>query len=93
MKTLAVIIGGCAAFIFSAAAANCSSGTQFGEPNWVGTIDTPKISEASGLAASRINPAILWTHNDGSGGKVYAIGTNAVYYGSFDVGTADDTED
>ncbi|MGN6386537.1 MAG: hypothetical protein ACTHMT_09885, partial [Verrucomicrobiota bacterium] len=67
--------------------------TQFGEPNWVGTIDTNKISEASGLAASRINPAILWTHNDGSGGKVYAIGTNAVYYGSFDVGTADDTED
>lgn len=74
-------------------AADCG-GVSFGEPNWVGTVETSKINEASGIVTSRINPAVLWTHNDGAGGKVYAIATNGVLYGSFDLSkTVDDTED
>lgn len=29
-----------------------------------GALDNPEINEASGLAASRVNPGMLWTHND-----------------------------
>ena len=42
----------------------------------VGTIENPKISESSGLVASRQYPGVFWTHNDGGGGKkqsLYAI--------------------
>lgn len=37
------------------------------------TIQDKAINEASGLAASRKNDGILYTHNDGSEGKIYAI--------------------
>lgn len=40
------------------------------------TLQTKVLDEASGLACSRLNPGILWSHND-SGGKaeVYALDT------------------
>src|SRR5688572_10701028 len=42
-----------------------------------GTLDSPSIPEASGLAASRLTPGVLWTHNDaGAIARVYAISTN-----------------
>lgn len=45
-----------------AAAAASPSGYQ---PFTVlGTVDDPDIGESSGLAASRRNPGLLWTHND-----------------------------
>jgi hypothetical protein len=38
------------------------------------TITDPRITEASGLAASRLHPGIYWTHNDSSDGPyVYAV--------------------
>ena len=39
----------------------------------VGTIQSALIKEASGLAASRKNPGVLWIHNDGGSPCVYAI--------------------
>src|SRR5688500_11122535 len=42
----------------------------------VGEISHPRITESSGLAASRQFPGVFWTHNDGGGGKkqvLYAI--------------------
>ena len=42
-----------------------------------GFISTYNISEASGLVVSRQNPAVIWTHNDGTyDGYVFAIATN-----------------
>jgi hypothetical protein len=38
-----------------------------------GTLQSPLIKEASGLAASRKNPGVLWTHNDDGPACVYAI--------------------
>lgn len=47
------------------------------EPGIVwGTTTINALSEASGIAASARNPGVLWTHNDGSRKRVYAIGTN-----------------
>jgi len=67
---------------------------QFDEPHWVGSINTTKITEASGIAVSRINPGVLYTHNDGNAGKIYAITTDAQLLATFDPSkTVDDTED
>ncbi|MFD1660488.1 WD40 repeat domain-containing protein [Streptomyces caeni] len=38
------------------------------------TITDPRITESSGLAASRLHPGIYWTHNDsGDGPYLYAV--------------------
>ncbi|MFE2289131.1 WD40 repeat domain-containing protein [Streptomyces sp. NPDC059443] len=38
------------------------------------TITDPRITESSGLAASRIHPGVYWTHNDSDDGPyVYAV--------------------
>ncbi|WP_055546651.1 hypothetical protein [Streptomyces sp. NBRC 110028] len=38
------------------------------------TIEDPRITESSGLAASRAHPGVYWTHNDSSDGAyVYAV--------------------
>ena len=38
------------------------------------TIEDPRITESSGLAASRIHPGVYWTHNDSDDGPyVYAV--------------------
>lgn len=50
----------------------------------VGKIKTKLITEASGIAASRKNPGILWVHNDsGSSAVVYALNTGGKLVGSF----------
>jgi hypothetical protein len=35
----------------------------------IGRIENPRITESSGVAASRHYPDIFWTHNDGGGGR------------------------
>ena len=41
----------------------------------VGTVSDPRVVEASGLAASRQNPGVLWLHNDrGNPAELFAIG-------------------
>jgi hypothetical protein len=42
----------------------------------IGRIANPRISESSGIVASRQHPGVFWTHNDGGGPKrqtLYAI--------------------
>lgn len=40
----------------------------------VGAFDAPEILECSGLAASRVNPGVLWTHNDsGDTARLFAV--------------------
>jgi hypothetical protein len=41
----------------------------------VGSVTHPRVVEASGLAASRKNPGVLWLHNDrGNAAELFAIG-------------------
>ncbi|WP_069815962.1 hypothetical protein [Streptomyces sp. TP-A0874] len=45
-----------------------------GDPPASFTIEDPRITESSGLAASRRHPGIYWTHNDSDDGPyVYAV--------------------
>lgn len=46
----------------------------YGTPTKLANLKNPSIEESSGLAASRSNPGIYWTHNDsGDGPFVYAF--------------------
>lgn len=50
--------------------------TKVAPPSVAGTLEAPPNDEASGLAASRRTPGLLWTHDD-SGGQpeIYAVET------------------
>lgn len=61
--TLLLLLGAA----FPAAAAD-------GEPDRDFTIEDPRITESSGLAASRLHPGVYWTHNDSDDGPyVFAV--------------------
>ncbi|MEU7486721.1 hypothetical protein [Streptomyces sp. NPDC042319] len=71
MRSLLCAAGAAGVLLFgSAAGAVAASG---GEPERF-TIKDPRITESSGLAASRAHPGIYWTHNDSDDGPyVYAV--------------------
>jgi hypothetical protein len=59
---------------------------SFAEPIVTGTIGNPEITEASGLAASRRYPGVLWTHNDSGGGaEIFAVDTTGADLATFAV--------
>lgn len=59
-------------------------GSGFGPREDRGSIENDAVDEASGLAASRLNPGVLWTHNDsGSSGALFAIDARGRDLGTF----------
>jgi hypothetical protein len=61
-----------------------------GEPVIAGNLENPKISEASGLASSRLYPGLLWAINDGGDDPLlYAVGADGTDLGTFRVEGAD----
>lgn len=51
-----------------------------------GAVASPDLVEASGLAASRVAPGVLWSHNDSRGtATVYAFTTTGEDLGGYDV--------
>jgi hypothetical protein len=55
----------------------------------IGRIENPRITESSGVAASRQFPGVFWTHNDGGGPKrqvLYAINREGKSLAEFFVG-------
>lgn len=58
----------------------------FGAKQLKGDINTTLIREDSGLAASRVNTNVLWTHNDsGDTSRVFAINTNGKLLGTYNL--------
>jgi hypothetical protein len=56
----------------------------YGTPTKVANLKNPAVDESSGLAASRSNPGIYWTHNDsGDGPLVYAFDATGESRGVF----------
>lgn len=56
----------------------------YGTPTTIANLKNPGITESSGLAASRSNPAIYWTHNDsGDEPFVYAFDSKGESRGVF----------
>jgi hypothetical protein len=68
----------------------------YGPPKIVGRFKNVSLTESSGLAASRLNQGIYWTHNDSGGGPfIYAIDERGTSFGVWRVQGAknDDWED
>ncbi|HYP53942.1 MAG TPA: hypothetical protein VEQ42_10410 [Pyrinomonadaceae bacterium] len=68
----------------------------FGPPARVAVIQDPAVDESSGLAPSRRQPGLFWTHNDaGDGPFVYAFDRDGAKRGTWRVAGArhDDWED
>src|SRR4051795_143863 len=55
------------------AASNFGKVKQGAKAVQVGTMSDKRITEASGVVASRTYPGIFWTHNDGNDGVLFAI--------------------
>ena len=77
---LALLLGGCASPTASPQAGEPTSSTApapvrgYLGPVRLGLIQDPAIDEASGMAASRTSPGMLWVHNDsGDGALVYCV--------------------
>ncbi|MBL9169191.1 MAG: immunoglobulin domain-containing protein [Verrucomicrobiales bacterium] len=74
--------------------AACDACTTIGSGRTQGTITLNSLSEASGIAASRLNPGVVWIVNDGSRPIVYAFNRDAERLASFEYSQKlDDTED
>ncbi|MDH3494334.1 MAG: hypothetical protein OEM82_12340 [Acidobacteriota bacterium] len=62
---------------------------DYGEARILGRIDSPKITESSGIASSLCQENVFWTHNDsGDGGNIYALDDKARLIGEFTVSGA-----
>ena len=58
-------------------------------PEVVARLDDTRVKESSGVAASRANPGIYWTHNDSGGGPyLYAFDLRGASYGRWRVPNA-----
>jgi len=54
-----------------------------------GTVASPDLVEASGMAASRTSLGVVWAHNDSrDGARVYALGPDGADLGAFEVAGA-----
>src|ERR1700690_4315423 len=59
-----------------------------------GIVNIPLLTEASGIAASRNNPGVLWTENDsGNAAVVYAIDSQGRNLGTYALPGNTDNED
>lgn len=57
---------------------------QFGSQTDMGVIDCAEIDEASGIAASRLNPNVYWVHNDsGDPNRIFAVNGQGQCLGVF----------
>ncbi len=58
----------------------------YGNPKFLGHLVSQKVSESSGIAASRRRQGVFWTHNDsGSGAHIYAFDVKGADLGTFSV--------
>jgi hypothetical protein len=77
-----ITVAGCAAELMTKG----PSPPVVGEPVIAGNLENTQISEASGLASSRLYPGLLWAINDGGDDPLlYAVGTDGADLGTFRV--------
>ena len=91
---LSVAVAALGLFYGDHANAACEPCTTF-QPGIVwGKTSINALSEASGIASSARNPGVLWTHNDGSRKRVFAVSTNGATLSNFSFDeSVDDVED
>lgn len=82
-----------ATFSFSLSAA-CEPCAMYAAGTSWGVIELNSLAEASGIAASRRQPGVIWILNDGSRQSIFAFNRNGERLATFDFSQkVDDTED
>ena len=72
-----------------AAIDNSGSDAAYEKPVVTGKLESPDLKEASGIAASKCQPDVFWTHNDsGDDALFYAIDSKGKHLGVWKVGNA-----
>ena len=67
--------------------------SPYQKPEKIGTITSKDIKESSGLAVSRCNTGVLWTHNDsGDGAFIYAVNLSGQSLGTWQVTGAENND-
>ena len=74
LVTWSLNLSGCTSKTFGSKPS--SADLVYGEPKVVGRLANPDLTEASGIAASKCQPGVFWTHND-SGNDAYIFAINA----------------
>ncbi len=70
-----------------------NSATDYENPQVVGKIKSGDIKESSGIAASRCQTDVLWTHNDSGGGAfLYALNSKGESLGVWRVAQAENKD-
>ena len=65
---------------------NSAISQDFGDRVDMGTLESNLISEASGIAASRKNPGVFWTHNDSGGqNRIFAFNSSGKHLGTYTI--------
>ncbi|MEP6901503.1 MAG: hypothetical protein ABJA66_07110, partial [Actinomycetota bacterium] len=65
------------------------SWSNYDKPKVIGKIETGEITESSGIAASKCQPDILWTHNDsGDDAFIFALNSKGEKLGTWKVSGA-----
>jgi DNA-binding beta-propeller fold protein YncE len=67
--------------------------SPFGKPAIIGKIASSDITESSGIAVSKCQPDVFWTHNDsGDGPFIFAINSKGDSLGTWKVQGAENTD-
>ena len=83
-----IVVAASVLALFSGVVSGRAACNTFGQGVGLGVVSIGGLREASGIAASRRNPGVLWIHNDGSAGVVHAVGMNGARLATFYLGRA-----
>lgn len=85
--SLAVLLGGCGSLGPESERSGLTQ--RYGPPRVTGTIKSADITESSGIASSRCQSDVLWTHNDsGDDAFIFAINAKGEALGAWKVADA-----
>lgn len=73
MRSAALRVLGATAALVLVLAAPVAAAADGGGPDRDFTIEDPRITESSGLAASHAHPGVYWTHNDQDAPLIYGV--------------------
>ena len=77
----------------SSLAVSDARSSDYERPVMVGRIETPEVKESSGLAVSKCQPNVLWTHNDaGNDAYIYGMTAEGKHLGAWKVQNAQNTD-
>ena len=89
----AVVVGGIAASAPGGARAADGPCARFGSGVVSGHVKSSKLTEISGVVASRRHPGVYWTHNDsGNDPRIYGLSTTGQTLGAWQVPNAQNVD-